>query len=230
MSWFTWTRSFFTPRLVGCYVVLPCLNINNYDFLKSWLCVERLPLLFVMLCYCRKNYWSAGTQHCRSEWLQLRLSRKQEQCRFFCSFVCLSNALRPSACRNRRTCLEFLWTNGKFHGRNFFHCVWCYVSVQSIDVSNTTEILYKLTFGQIRLDPDYPCPLISYRNRRTVYEEVGHTMMNLLCDFRNFQYHLPCVEDAECVMEKRSVIARFPKHKYDQVGPHFCCCGLLGKL
>ncbi|OQV21125.1 Zinc finger FYVE domain-containing protein 9 [Hypsibius exemplaris] len=63
----------------------------------------------------------------------------------------------------------------------------------------------------------YPCPLISYRNRKPVFEEVGHTVMNLLCDFRNFQYHLPCVEDTECCMEKGFITVRFPRHRYDQI-------------
>lgn len=64
---------------------------------------------------------------------------------------------------------------------------------------------------------DYPCPLVSFRNRKPVFEEVGHTVMNLLCDFRNFQYHLPFVENADCCMEKGVITMRIPRYRYDQV-------------
>ncbi|XP_055327435.1 zinc finger FYVE domain-containing protein 9-like isoform X2 [Paramacrobiotus metropolitanus] len=63
----------------------------------------------------------------------------------------------------------------------------------------------------------YPCPLVSFRDRKAVYEEIGHTVMNLLCDFRNFQYHLPCMEDTESCMEKGLITVRFPRHRYDQI-------------
>ena len=81
-------------------------------------------------------------------------------------------------------------------------------SVQFEVVSITCLMFYVL---------DYPCPLVSFRNRKPVFEEVGHTVMNLLCDFRNFQYHLPFIENADCCMEKGVITLRIARYRYDQV-------------
>ena len=34
----------------------------------------------------------------------------------------------------------------------------------------------------------YPTPLWSWRDRTSVYKEIGQTIMQVLCDFRNFTY------------------------------------------
>jgi hypothetical protein len=65
--------------------------------------------------------------------------------------------------------------------------------------------------------PDYPCPLISVRNRKPVFFEIGHTIMNLLADFRNYQYMLPQTRGVTIHMEDKKTIINFPRNRYDDV-------------
>jgi len=64
---------------------------------------------------------------------------------------------------------------------------------------------------------DYPCPLISVRYRKPVYGEIGHTIMNLLADFRNFQYMLPQIRGVVIYMENKQTHILFPRNRYDDV-------------
>ncbi|RWS24850.1 zinc finger FYVE domain-containing protein 16-like protein [Leptotrombidium deliense] len=63
----------------------------------------------------------------------------------------------------------------------------------------------------------YPCPLISYRNRKPAYFEIGHTIMNVLADFRNFQYSLPCIPGLVIHTEDTKRKVNFARNRYDQV-------------
>ncbi|PNF19407.1 Zinc finger FYVE domain-containing protein 9 [Cryptotermes secundus] len=63
----------------------------------------------------------------------------------------------------------------------------------------------------------YPCMLVSIRNRRPVYWEIGHTIINLLADFRNLSYTLPSVRGLVIHMEDRQTSILLPKNRYDQV-------------
>ncbi|XP_033219235.1 zinc finger FYVE domain-containing protein 16 isoform X2 [Belonocnema kinseyi] len=63
----------------------------------------------------------------------------------------------------------------------------------------------------------YPCPLVSVRFRDAVYFEIGHTIMKVLADFRNFAYTLPSVRGLTIHMQDRTTLVRFPKNRYDQV-------------
>ncbi|ELT98136.1 hypothetical protein CAPTEDRAFT_178790 [Capitella teleta] len=63
----------------------------------------------------------------------------------------------------------------------------------------------------------YPCPLISVRFRKPVYGEIGHTIMNLLADFRNYQYMLPTIKGVTVHMEDKWTYVNFPRNRYDQV-------------
>jgi MAD (mothers against decapentaplegic) interacting protein len=41
----------------------------------------------------------------------------------------------------------------------------------------------------------YPCPHVSIRKRKSVFgNEIGHTIMNILCDMKNFQYTIPQIK------------------------------------
>lgn len=64
----------------------------------------------------------------------------------------------------------------------------------------------------------YPCPLVSIRNRKPVFCEIGHTIMNLLVDFRNYAYTVPVVEGLHIHMEDKQTTLTFPKNRYEQVG------------
>ncbi|XP_068208992.1 zinc finger FYVE domain-containing protein 16-like isoform X3 [Palaemon carinicauda] len=63
----------------------------------------------------------------------------------------------------------------------------------------------------------YPCPLVSTRNRKPVFCEIGHTIMNLLVDFRNYAYTVPTIEGFVVHMEDKKTSLLFPKNRYEQV-------------
>ncbi|XP_077981163.1 uncharacterized protein LOC144436289 [Glandiceps talaboti] len=63
----------------------------------------------------------------------------------------------------------------------------------------------------------YPCPLMSVRFRKPVYGEIGHTIMNLLADFKNYQYMLPRINGVVIHMEDRQTSINFPKNRYDDI-------------
>ena len=64
---------------------------------------------------------------------------------------------------------------------------------------------------------DYPCPLISVRDRKPVFGEIGHTILNLLADFRNYQYMLPQIRGVQIHMEDKKTFIKFPRNRYDEV-------------
>ncbi|EDO36159.1 predicted protein, partial [Nematostella vectensis] len=63
----------------------------------------------------------------------------------------------------------------------------------------------------------YPCPLWSVRGRPSVYGEIGHTIMNLLTDFKNFQYSIPRVTGLVIHMEETTTTIQLPQDRYDEV-------------
>lgn len=63
----------------------------------------------------------------------------------------------------------------------------------------------------------YPCPLVSVRFRDAVYFEIGHTIMKVLADFRNYAYTLPSVRGLFIHMENRKTDILLPRNRYDQV-------------
>ncbi|XP_025160355.1 uncharacterized protein LOC105187269 isoform X2 [Harpegnathos saltator] len=63
----------------------------------------------------------------------------------------------------------------------------------------------------------YPCPLVSVRFRDALYFEIGHTVMKVLADFRNFGYTLPGVKGLTIHLKNRTTDVMFPKNRYDQV-------------
>ncbi|XP_062373048.1 zinc finger FYVE domain-containing protein 9-like isoform X2 [Sardina pilchardus] len=63
----------------------------------------------------------------------------------------------------------------------------------------------------------YPCPLFSVRFRKPVFGETGHTIMNLLADFRNYQYTLPMVTGLVVDVEARKTYIKIPKNRYNDL-------------
>lgn len=61
----------------------------------------------------------------------------------------------------------------------------------------------------------YPYPMVSVRGRRSVYTEVGHTIMTVLLDFRNFQYQLANLSGLLVHLEGRQTTVRVPRNRYD---------------
>ncbi|KAJ8357370.1 hypothetical protein SKAU_G00201640 [Synaphobranchus kaupii] len=63
----------------------------------------------------------------------------------------------------------------------------------------------------------YPCPLFSVRFRKPLFGETGHTIMNLLADFRNYQYTLPVVTGLVVDMEVRKTCIKIPSNRYNEL-------------
>ncbi|MBN3293607.1 ZFYV9 protein, partial [Polypterus senegalus] len=63
----------------------------------------------------------------------------------------------------------------------------------------------------------YPCPLFSVRFRKPLFGETGHTIMNLLADFRNYQYTLPAVTGLVIDMEVRKTCIKIPSNRYNEL-------------
>ncbi|XP_034038815.1 zinc finger FYVE domain-containing protein 9 isoform X2 [Thalassophryne amazonica] len=63
----------------------------------------------------------------------------------------------------------------------------------------------------------YPCPLFSVRFRKPLFGETGHTIMNLLADFRNYQYSLPVVKGLVVDMEVRKTTIKIPSNRYNEL-------------
>ncbi|XP_012675751.2 zinc finger FYVE domain-containing protein 9 isoform X3 [Clupea harengus] len=63
----------------------------------------------------------------------------------------------------------------------------------------------------------YPCPLVSVRFRKPLFGETGHTIINLLADFRNYQYTLPMVAGLVVDMEVRKTSIKIPSNRYNEL-------------
>ncbi|XP_077580744.1 zinc finger FYVE domain-containing protein 9 isoform X1 [Stigmatopora nigra] len=63
----------------------------------------------------------------------------------------------------------------------------------------------------------YPCPLFSVRFRKPLFGETGHTIMNLLADFRNYQYALPVVKGLVVDMEVKKTCVKIPSNRYNEL-------------
>ncbi|KAH8415974.1 hypothetical protein KR222_005445 [Zaprionus bogoriensis] len=63
----------------------------------------------------------------------------------------------------------------------------------------------------------YPCPLISVRNRESVYGEIAQTIINFLVDFRNYTYSLPAIRGLYIHMEDRQTTVVIPRYRQSDV-------------
>lgn len=63
----------------------------------------------------------------------------------------------------------------------------------------------------------YPAPLTSVRGRRPLFGEIGHTIMNLLVDLRNYQYTLHNIDQLLIHMEMGKSCIKIPRKKYSDV-------------
>nr|AAI70468.1 Smad anchor for receptor activation [Xenopus laevis]AAI70474.1 Smad anchor for receptor activation [Xenopus laevis] len=63
----------------------------------------------------------------------------------------------------------------------------------------------------------YPCPLFSVRYRKPLFGETGHTIINVLADFRNYQYTLPVVQGLVVDMEVRKTSIKIPSNRYNEM-------------
>ncbi|XP_061594112.1 zinc finger FYVE domain-containing protein 9 [Cololabis saira] len=63
----------------------------------------------------------------------------------------------------------------------------------------------------------YPCPLYSVRFRKPLFGEIGHTIMRLLVDFRNYRYSLPMVPGLTVDLEAQRTCIKMPTTGYNEL-------------
>jgi len=63
----------------------------------------------------------------------------------------------------------------------------------------------------------YPSPLVSVRSRPAVYGEIGHTIMNVLSDFKNYTYAMPTIRGMVIHMTTGATDICLPKNRYQAV-------------
>eukprot|EP00794_Sanderia_malayensis_P007788 gene7788-8633_t len=63
----------------------------------------------------------------------------------------------------------------------------------------------------------YPCPLFNLQKRDPVYTTLGRTIVDLLADFRNFQYTLPRITGLLISVSKKETIIKLPQSRYDEI-------------
>lgn len=64
----------------------------------------------------------------------------------------------------------------------------------------------------------YPYPVVSFRAREPVYYEVGHTIISILGDFRNFRYSIAHVDGLKVMLNKttQKVLVQLNQSSYQQ--------------
>ncbi|XP_015225828.1 PREDICTED: zinc finger FYVE domain-containing protein 9-like [Cyprinodon variegatus] len=63
----------------------------------------------------------------------------------------------------------------------------------------------------------YPCPLYSVRLRKPLFGEIGHTIMRLLVDFRNYRYSLPLIPGLTVDLEAQKTLINIPTSGYNEL-------------
>ncbi|XP_044131964.1 zinc finger FYVE domain-containing protein 16 isoform X2 [Bufo gargarizans] len=63
----------------------------------------------------------------------------------------------------------------------------------------------------------YPSPVTSRRHRKPVFGEIGHTIINLLTDLRNYQYTIPHVEGLVIHMEMGKSCINIPSKRHNEI-------------
>ncbi|XP_063151552.1 zinc finger FYVE domain-containing protein 16 isoform X2 [Candoia aspera] len=63
----------------------------------------------------------------------------------------------------------------------------------------------------------YPTPLTSIRHRKPLFGDIGHTVMDLLVDLRNYQYTLHTIDNLFIHMEMGRSYIKIPLRKYNEV-------------
>ncbi|XP_026013887.1 zinc finger FYVE domain-containing protein 9 isoform X4 [Astatotilapia calliptera] len=85
-----------------------------------------------------------------------------------------------------------------------------YVSSLSYNVSSPVTHFLSLV-------PVYPCPLYSVRFRKPLFGDIGHTIMRLLVDFRNYRYSLPVVSGLTVDLEAHRTCIKIPNTGYNEL-------------
>ncbi|XP_041282569.1 zinc finger FYVE domain-containing protein 16 [Onychostruthus taczanowskii] len=63
----------------------------------------------------------------------------------------------------------------------------------------------------------YPTPVVSVRHREPLFGDIGHTIMNLLADLRNYKYTLHTIDNLFVHVEMGRSCIKIPLRKYNEV-------------
>ncbi|XP_030367348.1 zinc finger FYVE domain-containing protein 16 isoform X3 [Strigops habroptila] len=63
----------------------------------------------------------------------------------------------------------------------------------------------------------YPTSVVSFRHRKPLFGEIGHTIMNLLVDLRNYQYTLHTIDNLFVHVEMGRSCVKIPLRKYSEI-------------
>ncbi|XP_062455447.1 zinc finger FYVE domain-containing protein 16 isoform X2 [Rhea pennata] len=69
----------------------------------------------------------------------------------------------------------------------------------------------------------YPTPVVSFRDREPLFGEIGHTIMNLLVDLRNYQYTLHTIDNLFVHVEMGRSCIKIPLRRYNELSGLLCC-------
>ncbi|XP_031216601.1 zinc finger FYVE domain-containing protein 16 isoform X2 [Mastomys coucha] len=97
------------------------------------------------------------------------------------------------------------------------HPFLCGILIQKLEIPWAKVFPMRL---MLRLGAEYkayPAPLTSVRGRKPLFGEIGHTIMNLLVDLRNFQYTLHNIDQLLIHMEMGKSCIKIPRKKYSDV-------------
>ncbi|XP_063819977.1 zinc finger FYVE domain-containing protein 16 isoform X2 [Pseudophryne corroboree] len=93
----------------------------------------------------------------------------------------------------------------------------CGVIIQKMEVPWAKVFPMRL---MLRLGAEYnvyPCPITSHRYRKSVFGEIGHTIINLLTDLRNYQYTIPHVDGLVIHMEMGKSYIKIPSKRHNEI-------------
>ncbi|XP_040841911.1 zinc finger FYVE domain-containing protein 16 isoform X2 [Ochotona curzoniae] len=93
----------------------------------------------------------------------------------------------------------------------------CGVLIQKLEIPWAKVFPMRL---MLRLGAEYkayPTPLTSIRGRKPLFGEIGHTIMNLLVDLRDYQYTLHSIDELLIHMEVGKSCVKIPRKKYGDV-------------
>ncbi|XP_075036210.1 zinc finger FYVE domain-containing protein 16 isoform X2 [Mixophyes fleayi] len=93
----------------------------------------------------------------------------------------------------------------------------CGVIIQKMEVPWAKVFPIRL---MLRLGAEYsvyPSPVTSHRYRKSVFGEIGHTIINLLTDLRNYQYTIPHVDGLVIHMEMGKSYIKIPSKRHNEI-------------
>ncbi|XP_053557432.1 zinc finger FYVE domain-containing protein 16 isoform X2 [Bombina bombina] len=93
----------------------------------------------------------------------------------------------------------------------------CGVLIQKMEVPWAKVFPIRL---MLRLGAEYgvyPCPLTSKRCRKSSFGEIGHTIINLLTDLRNYQYTIPHIDGLFIHVEMGKSCIKIPSKRHAEI-------------